>query len=78
MKVYLSSTFKDLQVHRSCVARALAEAGYHIIRMEDYPARAVHTKAPCQRDAAECNIYLDIFAWRYRCAAILSMWLPTH
>lgn len=65
MKVYLSSTFKDLQEHRSSVARALAKAGYHVIRMEEYPARAMHTKAACQRDVAECNIYLGIFAWRY-------------
>jgi len=65
MKVYLSSTFKDLQEHRSRVARALAKAGYHVIRMEDYPARAMHTKAACQRDVAQCNIYLGIFAWRY-------------
>jgi Domain of unknown function (DUF4062) len=65
MKVYLSSTFKDLHKHRSSVAKALAKAGYHVIRMEDYPARAMHTKAACQSDVAECNIYLGIFAWRY-------------
>jgi hypothetical protein len=65
MKVYLSSTFKDLHEHRSCVAKVLAKAGYHVIRMEDYPARAMHTKAACQSDVAECHIYLGIFAWRY-------------
>jgi hypothetical protein len=65
VKVYLSSTFKDLHQHRSRVADALRKAGYHVIRMEDYPARAMHTKAACQSDVAECNIYLGIFAWRY-------------
>jgi len=63
--VYLSSTFKDLREYRDRVAGALAKAGHHVKRMEDYPARAMHTKAACQSDVAECNIYVGVFAWRY-------------
>src|ERR1700694_3607494 len=64
-KVYLSSTLWDLAKHRRAAANALRKIRYDVIRMEDYPARAQHTRAGCEADVDECDIYIGIFAWRY-------------
>ena len=45
MKVYLSSTFVDLQDHREKLAKALRKAKYDVVMMEEYVAR---DGAPCR------------------------------
>ena len=37
-KVYVSSTFKDLEEHRSAVKATLERAGFDVECMEKYPA----------------------------------------
>jgi Domain of unknown function (DUF4062) len=65
MKVYLSSTFLDLQNHREKVAKALRKAKYDVIMMEEYVARDEVVEIACQGDVAGCDAYLGLFAWRY-------------
>lgn len=65
MKVYLSSTFLDLQDHREKVAKALRKARYDVVMMEEYVARDELVEIACQGDVTGCDAYLGLFAWRY-------------
>lgn len=64
-KVYISSTYKDLIEHRKAVATALRKIRCDVVRMEEYVARDQRTRAACEQDVAQCDIYVGIFAWRY-------------
>ena len=63
--VYISSTYEDLKEHRRLVADALSSIGYNVEAMEKYPAREDRPKTECEKDAARCDIYVGIIAWRY-------------
>jgi hypothetical protein len=65
MMTYLSSTFLDLERHRTVVARALRKALHQVVMMEEYAARDQRVEFACQGDVAACEIYLGVFAWRY-------------
>ena len=64
-RIYISSTYKDLVEYRSAVYAALRKAGHDVICMEDYVAKDMRTDGRCKNDAATCQIYIGIFAWRY-------------
>lgn len=64
-KVYVSSTFKDLEEHRSAVKATLERAGFDAECMEKYPAFDERPKDKCLVDVAECDYYVLILAWRY-------------
>ncbi|MCA1853929.1 MAG: DUF4062 domain-containing protein, partial [Beggiatoa sp.] len=64
-KVYVSSTFKDLEEHRSAVKAILERAGFDVECMEKYPAFDERPKDKCLADVAECDYYVLILAWRY-------------
>jgi hypothetical protein len=63
--VYISSTRKDLEEHRQEVAETLRASGFQVEGMEKYPARDAVPKTASESDAAKCDIYLGIIAWRY-------------
>lgn len=63
--VYISSTFRDLEVHREKVAIALREAGHTVIAMEDYGARDSRPLSAVKSDIASASILVCIVAWRY-------------
>lgn len=65
MKVYLSSTFVDLERHRARLGRALRKAGYGVVMMEEYAARDQRVEFACQGDVLACDVYVGVFAWRY-------------
>ena len=64
MKLYLSSTYKDLKDHRAFVAEYLRKNQHQVIMMEEYVARDQLVEFACQGDVAECEVYIGIFAWR--------------
>src|SRR5687767_13478419 len=64
-KVYLSSTFVDLEKHRLRVKQALERAQYDVESMEKYPAFDERPKEKCLADVAECDYYVLILAHRY-------------
>ena len=64
-RVYISSTYKDLIEYRSEAHSALRKMGYHVICMEDYVAKDERTDERCTQDAASCEFYVGVFAWRY-------------
>jgi hypothetical protein len=63
--IYISSTRKDLKKHVKAVAETLDRCGYKVDAMEKYHAREDRPKIACEKDAAKCDIYVGIFAWRY-------------
>ena len=65
MKVYISSTFTDLERHRAIVGRSLRKARYDVLMMEEYVARDQRVEFACRGDVAACDIYVGIFAWRH-------------
>lgn len=64
-RVYLSSTFRDLQRHRQAAYRALRRLGHDVIAMEDYVATDERPKDKCLADVASADVYVGILAWRY-------------
>ncbi|MBE1491917.1 HEAT repeat domain-containing protein [Plantactinospora soyae] len=64
-KVYVSATFTDLQECRAAVQLALRRLRVEDVAMESYVAEERRPLERCLADAAECDIYIGIFAWRY-------------
>ena len=64
-RVYMSSTYEDLERHREAVFRALRRLPVDLIAMEEYVAMDKRPLKKCVSDVLNCQIYLGIFAWRY-------------
>jgi hypothetical protein len=64
-KIYISSTYRDLEAYRRVVSDILRQAGHTVIGMEDYPAIDERPLDKCRKDVADCDIYVGIFAWYY-------------
>jgi len=65
MKVYVSSTFRDLREHRAAIDRALRRMGHDVIGMEQYVAEGTKPLDRCLADVRVADVYLLILAWRY-------------
>jgi hypothetical protein len=65
MKVYISSTQRDLVRHRAAVATVLRRMGHRVIGMEDYVAEGQLPLKKCLDDVADAEVYVGILAWRY-------------
>lgn len=65
MKIYLSSTYRDLKDHRSMLGLAMRKAQYDVMMMEEYVARDQLVEFACQGDVVSCDAYVGLFAWRY-------------
>jgi len=62
-RVFLSSTARDLQEYRNAVFEAIQKCdGWHVVRMEDFGARAEMTDEFCRAKVAECNLFVGITA----------------
>jgi hypothetical protein len=65
LKIYISSTFNDLEHYREKVYRHLRSLGHDVIAMEDYVATDTRPLQKCLQDVRDSNVYVGIFAWRY-------------
>lgn len=65
MKVYLSSTFRDLREHRAAVDRTLRSMGHDVIGMEQYAAEGSRPVKRCKRDVEAADCYVLMLGWRY-------------
>jgi hypothetical protein len=65
LKIYLSSTFVDLEQHREKVYRGLRSLRHNVIAMEDYVATDKRPLDQCLQDVRSADVYVGIFAWRY-------------
>jgi len=64
-KVFVSSTFNDLQEYREKIYRALRRAGHEDVTAEFYSTKREPTVARRLALLASCDLYVGIFAWRY-------------
>lgn len=64
-RIYLSSTFGDLQDHRKAVSVALRRLGHEDVAMEYYVAEDKRPLDRCLEDVESCDAYVGVFAWRY-------------
>ena len=64
-KIYVSSTFNDLEEHRRKVSQVIRRAGHEDVAMEYYVAEDKRPVDRCIEDVANCDLYIGIFAWRY-------------
>ncbi|HYH82865.1 MAG TPA: HEAT repeat domain-containing protein [Longimicrobium sp.] len=66
MKVFLSSTFKDLEPYRAAViARLRRLDGVEVRCMEDFGARAASPKQFCIDEARECDLFIGLIGHLY-------------
>lgn len=70
LRIFLSSTARDLPEHRKAVAAVIDRLGHAPIRMETFGARADQSLAECRRLAAEADAMIVVVAHRYG-------WVPT-
>jgi hypothetical protein len=65
-RIYISSTFKDLEQCRKAICAQLRRlAGHEVVAMEEYVACDERPMDKCLEDVDKCDVYIGIFAWRY-------------
>ena len=64
-RIYISSTFTDLEDHRNLVSKTLRRLGHEDVAMEHYVAEDKRPVDRCLTDVASCDAYIGLFAWRY-------------
>jgi hypothetical protein len=65
VRVYISSTYRDLQRHRRVLDDALRKNGYDVIAMEHYVAADERPLDRCLADVRSCDLYVGVFGRRY-------------
>jgi hypothetical protein len=64
-RIYVSSTFTDLQDHREAVRNAIRRMGHTDVAMEYYVAEDRRPLDKCLADVRTCDLYVVVMAWRY-------------
>ena len=65
LKIFISSTMKDLQEERKVIDQAISQLRFQALRAETIGAQAVSPREACLMMAQECDIYLGILGARY-------------
>lgn len=65
MKIYISSTYRDLADYRAAVDRTLRRMGHDVIGMEQYVAEGSKPLDRCLADVQVADAYVIIVAWAY-------------
>jgi hypothetical protein len=65
VKIYISSTFRDLHAHRAAVDRNLRSMGHDVIGMEQYVAEGSRPLQRCLADVEAADVYVLMLGWRY-------------
>lgn len=65
LRIYISSSFEDLEPYRKAVAEGLRQLGHLPVGMEDYVAEGSRPLAKCVDDVANSDVYVGVFAHRY-------------
>jgi hypothetical protein len=65
MKVFISSTYEDLHVHRAAVNEMLQRMAVRFSAMEFFGSRADETVEACKKEISQCDVLIGIYAWRY-------------
>jgi HEAT repeat protein/GTPase SAR1 family protein len=64
-RIFVSSTFKDLEECREKVRLSLKRIGHEDIAMEYFVAEDRRPLDKCLEDVTTCDLYVGVFAWRY-------------
>jgi hypothetical protein len=65
LRIFISSTVKDLQRERDAIERAIKELHYKAVRSEKVGSQSATPREICALMAQECDIYLAILGRRY-------------
>jgi len=65
MKVFISSTFKDLAEYRDKAIEVVLRHKCEPLAMEYFGARAEEPKTICDKEIQDCEIFIGIYAHRY-------------
>jgi tetratricopeptide (TPR) repeat protein len=65
LRVFLSSTYVDLQAHRAAVRDIIGRLGQFTLAMEQFGAREGDAQTVSTELVADCGLYLGVIAWRY-------------
>jgi CheY-like chemotaxis protein len=65
MKIFISSTYRDLIDHRKKTGEAIERLGQQGIRMEVFGARPDGASKVCRDEIDESDIFVGIYAYRY-------------
>jgi hypothetical protein len=65
-KIYISSTYFDLQEHRAALAQALEKTEcFDVVKMENYGTRSEKPASKCMNDVADSEFYILLLGNRY-------------
>ena len=64
-RIYISSTFQDLQEERLAAAQAIRRLRHEALAMEDYVAEEQVPLDKCLADIRGCQAFIGIYAFRY-------------
>ncbi|HRQ23930.1 MAG TPA: DUF4062 domain-containing protein [Anaerolineales bacterium] len=65
MKVFISSTYKDLIEHRAAAIRAVEGTNYQASKMEVFGARPDEPLDACLKEVEQSDLFIGIYALRY-------------
>ncbi|MFZ2405359.1 MAG: DUF4062 domain-containing protein [Methylobacter sp.] len=65
MRVFVSSSFQDLQDYRLAAIRVLRQLGHEVVAMEDLVAASEVPLKQMLDKVERCELYVGLFAWRY-------------
>jgi hypothetical protein len=65
LRIYISSTYKDLIDERAAVKEAILGLGHFPVGMEEYGAADERPLDKCLADVRSCQAYVGIIAWRH-------------
>jgi len=65
MKVFISSTYKDLIDYRAAAIRAVEGTNYQASKMEVFGARPDEPLDACLKEVEESDFFIGIYAHRY-------------
>ncbi len=65
MRIFVSSSFQDLQDYRLAAIRVLRQLGHEVVAMEDFVAASEVPLKQMLDKVDRCELYVGLFAWRY-------------
>jgi hypothetical protein len=65
MRIFVSSSFEDLQEYRIAAIRVLRQLGHEVVAMEDFVAASGLPLKQMLEKVERCDLYVGLFAWSY-------------
>ncbi len=65
MRIFVSSSFQDLEDYRLAAIRVLRQLGHEVVAMEDFVAGSELPLKQALDKVERCELYVGLFAWRY-------------